>query len=130
MNSIETLQQDLEKLKQEAQTARAEISRLENDLAAAKSNLLIAEKKAELNQAIQKDTDSKLPEPVWSTEETIWSAPRNQIISRVTPKQIYLRAIGDAQETSYKRETGSSSWGKRLDVPATIAAWEAYKTSC
>jgi hypothetical protein len=141
MNNIETLQQDLENLRQEAQTARAEIFCLEKDLETAKSKLLrivgsrnidglITEKRAELNRAVQEDADSKLPEPVWSTEETIWSAPKNQIISRVTPKQIYLRAKGDSQENLYKKETGSNGWGKKLDVPATIKAWEAYKASC
>jgi hypothetical protein len=139
MNSVETLKQDLENLNQEAFVLCNEISQLETCLETAKTRLSRIEgsvyrgfkgeiyaKERELDKAILKDADASLPVPVWAAENTF--TPRNQVISRVTPKLIYLRTTGSIVETIYKKETGSSSWGKRLDVPATLAAWEAYKS--
>jgi hypothetical protein len=139
MNNLETLQQDLKNLKQEALVLRNEISQLETCLETAKTRLSRIEgsvyrgfkgeiyaKERELDKAILEDADASLPVPVWAAENTF--TPKNQVISRVTPKQIYLRTTGSIVETVYKKDTGMSSYVPKIDVPATLAAWEAYKS--
>jgi hypothetical protein len=139
MNYIDTLKQDLLSLNQEALALRNEISRLETCLETAKTRLSridgsgyrgfrsseIYAKERAIDQAILEDADSRLPAPVWAAENTF--APKNQVITRVTPKQIYLRTKGVIAETIYKKDTVTWGFGAKLDVPATIAAWEAYR---
>lgn len=84
--------------------------------------------KGKIEQAKRAEADEHMPFPVWISTGSF--KKNNVIISRIAPKRIFLREKGSEVETYYDKETGKH--GKYvcdgvLDVPATIAVWEAKK---
>lgn len=80
--------------------------------------------------ALRLEEDEIKPLPVWT------NAPRDsdkkRVISKITPKRIYLKTQGVGGEDYYDKETGitfNSSFYGVLDVPATVTVWAEWLKS-
>jgi hypothetical protein len=83
----------------------------------------------EYEEAKRIEDDADKPLPIWNIPESYSS--EEKIISRITPKRIFLRPRGSKHETSYDRETEKSAYSGVLDIPATITVWEqSQKSKC
>lgn len=79
-----------------------------------------------IEMALLLEKDEELPSPVMAD-----GIKAEWVISRVTPKRIYIRKKGNINEDYFDKVTGKPNyaWCTPLDVDATIAAWEEYKSA-
>lgn len=123
---------ELKAMLEESAALKIEIAELESTLEAKKlrQNQLhgspwnrsggeIACKKSELEDAKRYETDSTKPVVVWKVEDR-YGDKGERIVSRVTPKRIYIRKRGEAREEIYNRD-GTHSYNRTIiDVKATL----------
>ena len=145
MKSSEALKKDLEALEAESKALLEERKAIEIRQDEVRERLIalhggtfnrssgeIDALKREIEKAELLEADQLLPSPVWEKHEP--TSKSGHVISKVTPKRIYVRDRGSVHEIYYAKETGrhrdyySSIYGE-LDVPATLAAWKEYETS-
>lgn len=86
-----------------------------------KDYTLIDKKKGELESAKRWEADAGKPAIVWLVAPSLWGNDENEfIVSRVTPKRIYIRKRGDSHETIYNRD-GTAQYGSAvINVEATL----------
>lgn len=78
----------------------------------------ILAKNKELEGAKRYEADATKPVVVWKTEDRY--NPGEKIVSRVTPKRIYIRKCGESHETIYNRD-GTAQYGSQvIDIEATL----------
>lgn len=88
----------------------------------------IALLKNELSEARRLADDANRPIPVWIREQR---GDERYVITRITPKRIYMRYAGHERENIFHRSTGNQyDWGSsRLDVDATIVRFREWEAS-
>ena len=131
--SSSQIQAELNLANQEAEQLRAEIKDLRLAIDSKETRLqalidrwqgLIPRLEKNLIEARRYEADYGRPRPVFV--ENI-ERGKHYVISRVTPKFIWIRRIGWTKEEKFRRETGiSSDYCITLDVPATLEAWNDY----
>lgn len=123
---------ELKELQEEAAALKIEIAELESTLAAKKERReeivgsswgrrtgKIGDLKEERERSLLWENDAELPKVVWM-EESEWDTDI-RVVSRVTPKRIFVRRYGWRSETQYHRDgTPVSGYGRSIDVEATL----------
>ena len=83
----------------------------------------LARLNSELDDAKLLEEHKSLPRVVWSSE----GFGGDWVITRVTPKRIYVSELGDSREIHFDKVTGERPGGwysHKLDVPACLEAFE------
>lgn len=134
MKRSEELAQELALAKVKALALRQEVAAKEQYLESLKAELRLLEGSCGRNGKIRllesRMAAALYDEAIRLKPLAVWlSTPVEGIpfyITRVTPKRIYVQAVGYSEEY-YDIETGKHQWQEsRLDAGACLAVWEAY----
>jgi hypothetical protein len=123
---------ELRELQEEAAALKIEIAELESTLAAKKARRdeltgglwsrnygLINHKIEEREKSLRWEQDGDKPIVVWNSVDRFES--RSHVVSRVTPKRIYVRVFGESRESQYNRDgTPVGGYGRSINVEATL----------
>lgn len=129
--SVTEVESELRELQEESAALAVEIAELESTLEAKQKRHRelhggpwdryggkILAKKKELEDAKRYRDDATKPVVVWKVGDA-WDKTE-RIVSRVTPKRIYIRKRGESHETIYNRD-GTAQYGSMaIDVEATL----------
>lgn len=122
--------QELKAIEGEISALEAKKERLREELRRFEGNYgRVSKAKGEWAAAVLTLQAESLPNPIWLQNPPMG----DRVITKVTPKRIYVRKPESDRAQHYSRATGwegsgmAGSWKQRLDVEACLKAWENYK---